>query len=174
MYALMGAAVGWFGISADWLGLQATSSFSIGVFLALGVILFYSAQYGSFKIFKKGRKWSQQLMAKGLQKKGCTGAILIGLANGLIPCGMVYMAIAASLSTGNSLEAALFMLLFGAGTLPAFSLLSQLSGWVYKNTRFSFHSVMPILVLISAFVLMGRGIYFYKIDKNNSSITVCE
>lgn len=43
---------------------------------------------------------------------------LIGLLNGLLPCGLVYMAIAAAIATGSAPGGSLFMFLFGLGTLP--------------------------------------------------------
>ena len=52
------------------------------------------------------------------------GAYLGGMAWGLLPCGMVYMAFAMSLGVENSLGAPLVMLFFGLGTLPMMFTLS--------------------------------------------------
>jgi len=46
-------------------------------------------------------------------------AFLFGMVWGWLPCGMVYGALIYSLSAGNVVEGALFMALFGLGTLPA-------------------------------------------------------
>lgn len=45
-------------------------------------------------------------------------AFALGLLWGLIPCGLVYTALAFSLSTGSGLNALLAMLTFGLGTFP--------------------------------------------------------
>ncbi len=50
--------------------------------------------------------------------------LLLGMANGLLPCGMVYLAIAGALSTTGVEQSVLFMAAFGSGTLPAMLLLS--------------------------------------------------
>lgn len=46
-------------------------------------------------------------------------ALLFGMVWGWLPCGLVYGALIYSLSAGSVAEGALFMTLFGLGTLPA-------------------------------------------------------
>ncbi len=46
-------------------------------------------------------------------------AVQFGLMWGLLPCGMVYTALALAISTGTSIGGALIMLAFGFGTLPS-------------------------------------------------------
>ena len=46
-----------------------------------------------------------------------------GLANGLLPCGLVYAALSIPVATGSPLYGALTMMVFGVGTVPALSLL---------------------------------------------------
>lgn len=46
-----------------------------------------------------------------------------GLANGLLPCGLVYAALSIPVATGNPLYGAVTMMVFGAGTVPALTLL---------------------------------------------------
>lgn len=58
-----------------------------------------------------------------------------GLGWGLIPCGMVYGALALALLAGNPLGSALVMLAFGAGTLPNLLLLSGGAGWLRHFVR---------------------------------------
>ena len=42
----------------------------------------------------------------------------IGILNGFLPCGLVYMALAGSLAMGSAGGGAAYMFLFGLGTLP--------------------------------------------------------
>lgn len=46
-------------------------------------------------------------------------ALAFGLVWGWLPCGLVYSALAYSLSTGDALRGGLFMGFFGLGTMPA-------------------------------------------------------
>ncbi|MBK8948241.1 MAG: sulfite exporter TauE/SafE family protein [Flavobacteriales bacterium] len=45
--------------------------------------------------------------------------LITGMLNGLLPCGMVYVAVAGALAQEGSLDGALFMAGFGLGTWPA-------------------------------------------------------
>ncbi len=57
-------------------------------------------------------------------------ALLFGLVWGWLPCGLVYGALIYSLSAGSVAEGALFMGLFGLGTLPAMATAGLLAGRV--------------------------------------------
>lgn len=61
----------------------------------------------------------QQLMLHFLKTNKLTGYFLLGMANGLLPCGMVYLAIAGAVTANTVRNSVLFMFLFGVGTLPA-------------------------------------------------------
>lgn len=65
-----------------------------------------------------------KLTRKFFPIKTLFGSYLAGLAWGLLPCGMVYMAFAMSLGVENPLGAPLVMLFFGLGTLPMMITLS--------------------------------------------------
>ena len=76
-------------------------------------------------------------------------AYLLGLLWGWLPCGLVYAAVAWSLTTGDAFEGALLMLGFGLGTLPAMLLagnvLSVLGDWVRSPVVRTTAGVMVIL-----------------------------
>lgn len=60
---------------------------------------------------------------------------LTGLAWGLVPCGMVYGALAVALLAGNAASGAVVMLAFGAGTLPNLLMMSGFAGWLRGLSR---------------------------------------
>lgn len=79
-----------------------------------------------------------------------------GILNGLLPCGLVYSALALSLDSANALKGGLMMLAFGAGTIPW--LLGV--GWLMK-------SITPAVRLgftrMAAFAIAVYGIFLiYK------------
>lgn len=59
----------------------------------------------------------------------------VGLAWGLVPCGMVYGALTLALLAGNAGSGALVMGVFGVGTLPNLLVLSGLSGYLRSLSR---------------------------------------
>ncbi|MEL7160081.1 MAG: sulfite exporter TauE/SafE family protein, partial [Bacteroidota bacterium] len=66
-------------------------------------------------------------MAGLLQRGGAGRQFSLGMCNGLLPCGLVYLAIVGAANTGNPLAGATFMVVFGTGTLPLL-LLTLLAG----------------------------------------------
>ena len=82
----------------------------------------------------------------------------IGLVNGLLPCGFVYLALAASLAMGSIGGSAGYMLLFGIGTLPMMLAIS-LSGQVF-NVRFQtiFRKAVPFIAVALGVWLIARGV----------------
>lgn len=85
------------------------------------------------------------------------GALLFGMANGLLPCGMVYIAAVTSVSYGSTIYAGAFMLFFGLGTLPAMMLM------VIAGRRFSgkynwLRNLTPVVITTVGLLLVIRGL----------------
>jgi len=76
----------------------------------------------------------------------------MGLAWGLVPCGMIYSALALALLAGNSLSGALVMAAFGLGTLPNLLVISGLSGHLRRLSR------RPAIRTAAALVVIGFGV----------------
>lgn len=82
---------------------------------------------------------------------------LIGLLNGLLPCGLVYMGIAGSIATGDILKGSLFMAAFGIGTLPAMILVSLSQNLISITIRANIRKTVPVFVATMAVLLVLRG-----------------
>jgi len=70
----------------------------------------------------------QPLGQRLLPVKNPFQAFLFGVVWGWLPCGLVYYALLLALSEGSAYNAALFMLMFGLGTLIPMLLASMLAG----------------------------------------------
>jgi uncharacterized protein len=97
------------------------------------------------------------------QAPGLVPAFLRGAAWGLLPCGLVYGALALALASGTARDGAVVMLAFGAGTLPAIGaaivLMGRMSPWLKHAT---FRAVAGLLLIVSgsvhaAMVVMSSG-----------------
>ena len=75
----------------------------------------------------------------------------MGLAWGMVPCGMVYGALALALLAGNAMSGALVMGAVGLGTLPNLLVISGLSGYLWQLSR------RPAVRMASALVVIGFG-----------------
>jgi len=83
---------------------------------------------------------------------------LLGMANGLLPCGMVYLAIAGALTRTSVLESAGFMACFGLGTLPLLLALQYAGGQLTLPARARLRRAIPVLTIAIGLLLILRGL----------------
>lgn len=96
---------------------------------------------------------------------------LLGMLNGLLPCGFVYVFAITAASTGSALWGAFVMLLFGLSTIPAMFSLGFFVG-IFKQTslRNLFIKIASILVILFGIYVMHNG-YKYLTDPNKSILS---
>lgn len=83
--------------------------------------------------------------------------LFIGILNGLLPCGLVYLGIAGSIATGNVLKGSLFMAAFGLGTFPAMMLITATRDRISIRFRERIRKAVPVFVATMALLLILRG-----------------
>ncbi|HMO52115.1 MAG TPA: sulfite exporter TauE/SafE family protein [Kiritimatiellia bacterium] len=166
-YAGMGAVLG--------LMLQAgslRSSFNVGSFqrgvslvmgllLLTGLLLMASGvlnrileRLGVFAVFAK----LQGVWARNFKHRTFSGLLTLGLINGLLPCGPVYVALAAAVALGSPATSALFMFVFGLGTLPMMLGVSLAGKLVQLPLRRRLQKLAPVCAGVVAVLLITRGL----------------
>lgn len=156
VYGLLGSIagiVGWRIYAAGW-----QQVFSI----AMGVLILFMLT-GQFFLNKfHGANWLNQkitkLMSWSLKQHSYSGMLIMGMANGLLPCGMVYIAITGAMATGSISGSVLFMFIFGLGTLPALLSLALWGSKLSWQTRQSMRQLVPYVVGLTAILLIIRGL----------------
>lgn len=158
-YVLLGVALGLIGTALSFSGLQEKISIAIGVLLLLFVLIPKLS-----KISNKSNRFLHKFIASlkskfsyYLKKKGSLALLTLGLLNGLLPCGLVYAALAASLAISNPLNSALFMLGFGFGTVPVMAAINFASGIVTPKLRMKFSKLIPYSIALIAIIMILRG-----------------
>lgn len=119
-YLLLGGLLGGLGLGMQLWNAQGAIAAISGMLLIVlamlrldpGNMLQRWPAYNRFQV--RVRTW----MSVALQKRGLGGQFTLGVCNGLLPCGLVYLAIIAAANAGTPLAGATFMLAFGLGTLP--------------------------------------------------------
>lgn len=158
-YALLGLLFGLVGQSFVIAGYQQALSITIGVAILL-LVLFSSKISGKFKttafIYSAIGQLKQKLSSL-FKKSSYSSLFFIGILNGLLPCGLVYLGIAGAIATGNGLQGSLFMAIFGLGTLPAMLALALLGNAISVNFRNKINKVIPVFVVSMALLLILRG-----------------
>lgn len=155
-YAAMGLLFGLIGYGVYVSGIQQVASISMGLLILISAIPAWSAWNG---------KWHQpvlQSLKKALlpllQKTSVQNLFIIGLLNGLLPCGFVYMGIAGALLTASALDGAIFMFLFGLGTMPMMMLMSVNRRFFTPAFRFQINRFMPYFTILIGVLLIVRGL----------------
>jgi sulfite exporter TauE/SafE len=100
----------------------------------------------------------RQLLSKWMQKENISSLLIFGLLNGLLPCGLVYTAAAASIETGSTFNAALYMFLFGIGTLPMMWSIIFFGASIQAKFRSQMKRIVPITLLLMGALLLVRGL----------------
>ncbi len=157
-YSLMGALFGLIGAGFKFLGYQQIISVAIGTLMVLSVFL-----PSLFTRFKSGKLTAlfnpiRLGMQRLFQEKNNKALFLIGIFNGLLPCGLVYMAIAGAIGTADFRMAIGYMALFGLGTLPLLLVLSVLGNIVSQTIRKQINKVIPVVVVIIGIIFILRGL----------------
>jgi len=100
----------------------------------------------------------QNAMRRILKIKGMLPFLFFGIANGFLPCGMVYIALAGALVTTQVSHSVLFMAMFGLGTLPAMFAVNYFRQFFSLSLRNSFRKAVPVFVSVMAVILILRGL----------------
>lgn len=158
-YGLMGAIFGLVGKGFQLVGLQQITSIVLGVLMILSVL---------FPLLFKNKQWIDRFtnrivqglklaFAKLFNLKSNFSLFIIGILNGFLPCGLVYMAIAGAIATGEILEGTLYMVIFGLGTLPIMLSLTLTSQVISINFRNKIKRIIPIFILFIGLLFILRG-----------------
>ena len=159
-YGLLGLLLGLIGNVASIQGWQQGFSLVTGIIL-FGIGLFYMFGKSSSKLASIQTKAIQpfaRFMSKWLYRPG--GSFVAGILNGILPCGMVYMALASAVNADSLSNSFVFMLLFGLGTLPLLLLFSFAGNFPKRIFKKGFTTVLPILFLVMGawFILRGANL----------------
>ncbi len=156
-YALLGATVGSIGNRFFLTGYQQILSIVLGVTVLLILIIGKYVNLESY-VFKGFHRRVQVLLAKYLYApKSNINFYIIGIINGLLPCGLVYMGVAAAAATGGVANGAILMFAFGLGTLPLMVSLMILGRNIPVPIKQRMQKVLPYFIGFTACLLILRG-----------------
>jgi sulfite exporter TauE/SafE len=83
------------------------------------------------------------------------GRYALGVVLGLLPCGLLYGALAAAAGTGGARDGAIAMLAFGAGTLPALIGVGWLGLLLRRRLSGIAHWVATPLLVVNGVAMLG-------------------
>jgi sulfite exporter TauE/SafE len=159
-YSIMGLVIGLIGQKINLAGYQQIVSIVLGVVILVIVLL--PSRIKNYFIQLK----PVQIITKKLQssigvlfRKGSQSSLFsIGILNGFLPCGFVYVALAGAVAMGNVEKSILFMVLFGIGTIPAMFSASIVTNLFGQNFRKKIHRAIPVFASVLAVIFILRGL----------------
>jgi len=178
-YTLIGVILGWIGSQFAVFGWQQNLSVIIGVLMLIAGI---TAIFRTRLIRIPGLQiiWNNafgKVFSKLFQKANYPSLFLIGVLNGLLPCGLVYIALAGALATGNLIHSAVFMFGFGIATLPAMVAVSYAGSLMKMQWQRFLKKLSPYVIIIMSVLLILRGlnlnIPYISPALNNDKVECC-
>lgn len=159
-YAFLGAILGIIGEGFQLAGFQQYLTVFVGITLILMAVFSFGGKDFASKIpfFSKFLLKIKMNLGKLLQKADYRSRFTTGILNGFLPCGMVYMALTASLAAGGIWQSATFMGLFGLGTLPFMFFIVLLGNLMTTAFRIKILKFVPAMMLILGGLFVVRGL----------------
>lgn len=161
-YAVLGLGAGLIGRTVHVSGYQQVVSIVLGALILLAVIL--PSRFGALltgaKLHARLFEPLKRLWSRLFGRTSTSALFTVGLLNGFLPCGLVYVALAGAVTTGQPFEGALYMAVFGLGTFPVMLAVSLVGGLLGAGVRTKLRRMMPVgaVVLGMLFILRGMSL----------------
>ena len=174
-YAFLGLLIGLIGKQLWLAGLQQGISILSGVIIILVTLPRLLPLFNYQIPFNNPiQNTINKLLSKAISHK--SGHFLVGILNGFLPCGFVYLALATAVSTNSVLQSALFMFFFGLGTIPL--MLTAMLGINFAKPTFrrQINKVLPVLTILLGcwFILRGLNLDIpYLSPKIENEMVIC-
>ncbi len=162
-YGFLGIFIGIIGEGIVFAGLQKLLSILTGLLL-LSMVFFsinLETKIVTIPFFNQFYLQIKSLLGRHLRKNSKWTTLTIGLLNGLLPCGLVYLAMAGALSANSILASSFYMFCFGLGTIPLMLLFLVLGKGTHLKYRFQLQRLYPFFLTGLAFWFIYRGAHFY-------------
>ena len=159
-YGIMGAIFGLLGQGLHLIGFQQKISVIMGAIMIISVLFpkLFKNQYSMEKSWFKAVGKLKKTIAEMFSIRSFQSLFFIGMLNGLLPCGLVYMAIAGAIGMGGVVEGSLYMILFGLGTIPMLLGISLAGNVLSLTVRSKINKLIPVLVVVVGILFVLRGL----------------
>ena len=175
-YSTIGLIFGLLGKGFLLAGMQQKMSIFIGIAMILiilipeKVVANYNFSKPIFKVISK----IKTTLGSQFKNKSYKSLFTIGLLNGFLPCGMVYVALFGAIAMQSPTLGILYMVLFGLGTVPMMSCIVYLNSFLTIPIRNKIQKAIPYVAVFIGivFILRGLGLGIPYISPSNMSLFV--
>jgi len=158
-YSFMGAVFGLVGKGFFTMGIQKWLLIILAVLLILVAVFSIDVESKALKIpfINRFNNKLKTTLARLLKKATIKTFFYIGILNGFLPCGLVYMAIAAAIATGSVVSSVLYMALFGLGTMPMMMALGYGGNFIGQKFKRILRKLYPVFMILFAIFFLMRA-----------------
>jgi sulfite exporter TauE/SafE len=158
-YSFLGAVLGLIGSKIALAGAQQVVSIVLGMVIIIAVLLpqKYKNYFVQLPLIQKLAQPLKSNIGVLFQKGNFSSMFLIGILNGFLPCGLVYVALAGAIASGDAISGAAVMILFGLGTIPAMFAASVFGKFINIGIRTKIRKAVPVLAIILGVIFILRG-----------------
>ena len=157
-YSFFGLLIGLFGNSLKMAGFQQWLSILAGLVILAYLLYIKFGILGSSNYFSSFFEIIRKKLGELYFKKSLGTVFLIGVLNGFLPCGFVYLAFAGAIATGDKIGSTLFMAAFGLGTIPMMWSVSFLGNYFGLSFSKKIKKIYPYAMLLISCLLIIRGL----------------
>jgi uncharacterized protein len=160
-YMLLGFLFGLLGKGILLAGLQKFLAIFSGFFLILTAFIAWRFEQLILALpgFGTFTRRVQQGLAGMLRRRGSWATLGMGALNGLLPCGMVYAALAGAIAQTSGWGGGIFMGVFGLGTLPLLMVFTIMGARAGRKLRPTLRWLQPALLVLAGSLLLLRGFH---------------
>ena len=161
-YSIIGLIFGLVGKGLYIFGMQQQLSIIVGVLMVVIVLIPVHTfnKYNFSKPIYQIISRVKSSLGQALKKKSADTFLTIGFLNGFLPCGLVYMAVIASIATQSAAQSSLYMVLFGLGTIPLMTTAIYLGKFLNTTVKRRIQKASPgfVIVIGALFIVRGLGL----------------
>jgi len=178
LYALLGALAATFGSALHLAPYQQVLS------VLLGIAFILSGLGRRLPVALLGRGVNRltghlkKIFGKALQKKNNLTTFLLGMINGMLPCGLTYLALSACLILPSAGQGFMFMIFFGLGTWPVMIGFLKLLNISKLNSAFSPARFSRIGMIAVGSLLLLRVFWVHPhqevLSSTGTAVSVCK
>jgi len=156
-YTFLGLVIGFVGKQLWLSGLQQGVSILSGLLILLaGFSRIFNMRLSGKKFFTSLLLPVNRLLSYALRHRA--GHLVVGLLNGFLPCGFVYLALVGAINTSSPVAAAQYMFWFGVGTFPLMLLATVGSGFAGPVLRRRINKFIPYFMVCLGCWFLLRGL----------------
>lgn len=158
-YSFLGAVFGLLGSRLVISGFQQSVSITLGIAIVIVVLIppSFKAKITQHKIIQKITAPLKSGISDLFKRGTFSAMFLIGILNGFLPCGLVYVALAGAIASGDAISGSAVMILFGLGTIPAMFAATIFGKFININLRRKINRAIPVFALVLGLLFIIRG-----------------